>query len=115
MSIIVSCAGDTQLAEKLGTFLLSKSVDVSIKIDEIAIETDAQNIKSADVRNLLTEFLATNSDLTQHSITELGDLFTVGISQSIDKVVLSCEMCGYLAHDEDEMIIHKRIHGLFLP
>lgn len=111
MPIVVNCAGDTQLAERLYAFLKLEFPSTSVDIDEITVNTVDSQDKEA-VRKLLAQFLASNSDLTHHSITELGDLFTLGIAQIIDKLVMRCEMCNYLAHDEDEMIIHKRVHGI---
>ncbi|MGI0028265.1 MAG: hypothetical protein ACREAQ_00955 [Nitrososphaera sp.] len=105
------------MAKRLHHFLqsrLSSPSLISIENDEIAINGEL-GINNEDTRRLLGEFLAASPNLVGYSVSELDDLFTIGISQSLDKLVISCEICGYLAHDEDEMIIHKRVHGLFAP
>lgn len=39
-------------------------------------------------------------------------MFVVGIPKSIDEMTVNCEMCGYIAYSEEDLNIHKRIHGL---
>jgi hypothetical protein len=112
---VVNCAGDGKLAEKLCSHLSSALSPDALLLneDEIAIKP---GVKTDAIRKLLEEFIRSNPDLASYSITELGDMFTIGMPQSLDKVILSCEMCGYLANHEDELNIHKRTHGLlFLP
>jgi len=119
VAIVINCAGDAELAERIRHFLLrSKTLpddSISIANDEIMIQDSQPTLQSEDVRKLLDDFLASSNDPAGYSLTQFGELFTVGILQSIDKLVISCEICGYLAHDEDELIIHKRTHALFAP
>ena len=121
MAVIVNCAGDNELANKLYDYLGSEFSPtpadlISLKEDEIIIKHTELGIKNDAVRKSLNKFVESSLDLGGYSITEFGDIFTVGIPQSLDKVILSCEMCGYLAQHEDELSIHKRTHGLlFIP
>jgi hypothetical protein len=121
MAVVVSCAGDNELAKNLYDYLASEfsptPVDlISLKEDEITIKHKELGIKNDAVRKSLDRFVESSPDLTGYSITEFGDIFTIGVRQSLDKVILSCEMCGYLARHEDELSIHKRTHGLlFIP
>jgi hypothetical protein len=121
MQLVVSCAGDNELAKKLHSYLTSKFSSapydlISLREDEVTIQNMELGIKNAAVRKFLDEFVGSNPDLAGYSITEFGDIFTIGVAQSLDKVVLTCEMCGYLARHEDELNIHKRTHGLlFMP
>lgn len=116
--VVVSCAGDGDLAKRLYDFLVSAypsaaNTDmISLKEDEVTIQNKELGIKNDEMRKSLAKFQASNADLVGYSITEFEHVFTIGIPHSLDKVILSCEMCGYLAHNEDELIIHKRIHGL---
>jgi hypothetical protein len=116
MAVVVSCAGDNELAKKLHDYLTSKFSPanvISLTEDEITIQP---GIKNDTIRKSLSEFVKSNPDLAGYSVTEFGDIFTIGVPQSLDKVILSCEMCGYLARHEDELNIHKRTHGLlFMP
>lgn len=112
--VVVSCAGDDELAKKLHSYLASKFSPapadlISLEEDEITI---TPSIKNDAIRKSLDEFVKSNPDLASYSVIEFGDIFTVGIPQSLDKVILSCEICGYLARHEDELNIHKRTHGL---
>ena len=116
--VIASCAGDSELAKRLYDFLLStypaaaNAGILALNEDEITIDNSQLGIKNEEIRKSLSEFQSQNKDLVGYSISEFGNIFTIGILQTIDKVILSCEICGYLAHHEDEMSIHKRIHGL---
>ncbi len=119
MTIVINCAGDAELADRIRQFLLrsktSPDASISIVNDEIMIQDPQSTLQDKDVRKLLDDFLASNNHPAGYSITQFGEIFTVGIPQSIDKLVISCEICGYLAHDEDELMIHKRTHALFAP
>jgi hypothetical protein len=113
---VVSCAGDTELAKKLHGYLASKFSSapydlILLKDDEITIQKEL-GLDNDAIQKFLDEFVGSDPNLARYSVTEFGDIFTVGIKQSLDKVVPSCEMCGYLASDEDELNIHKRTHGL---
>jgi hypothetical protein len=121
MAVVISCAGDSELANKLYSYLASRFSAtpaglISLKEDEITIQNEELGIKNDAIRKSLDKFIRSNSDLASHSITEFGDIFTIGIPQNLDKVILSCEMCGYLARHDEELNIHKRTHGLlFMP
>lgn len=121
MAVVVSCAGDNKLANNLYNYLASRFSPapadlILLKEDEVTIQSKELGIKNDAVRTSLDEFVESNPDLASYSITEFGDMFTIGIAQSLDKVILTCEMCGYLARHEDELNIHKRTHGLlFMP
>lgn len=62
---------------------------------------------------MLHDFIKCNPELADYySITEYDDLFVVGIPKGLDEMTVNCEMCGYIASSEDDLIIHKRTHGL---
>jgi|GEM_PF-1840729 len=119
MPIAISCAGDLEITKRLFEYLTlsmkSANASITIENDEIYVDNKQSNIKSEDVRDLLESFLTTNDDLADYAQTRLADLFTIGVKQNIDKLLISCEICGYLAHNDDELIIHKRAHALFVP
>ena len=115
--VLISCAGDSDLAKRLFDFLVSaypSSADmISLDEAEVTIRGKKLDIKNNEVRNTLSKFQASNTDLAGYSITEFGNIFTIGILQSLDKLVFSCEMCGYLAQYEEDLINHKKIiHSL---
>lgn len=86
---------------------------ISLDEAEVTIRDKTYDIKDSEVREKLSNFKTSNTDLAEYSITEFGNIFTIGILQSLDKLVFSCEMCGYLARYEEELINHKKIiHSL---
>lgn len=108
VAVVISCAGDTSLATRLLEHLARLSLEVKVEIDEIIVS----DISLDRLRHALQDFLSANNDLSGHTLTEFEDIFTIGIMRSIDDLLIRCENCGYIAHHEDEMMIHKRIHAL---
>lgn len=116
LRVVVSCAGDGDLAKRLYDFLISaypSAADtnmISLKQDEITVEIGKPGINKDEVRQSSIKFQGSTADLVGYSVREYEDVFTVGIPHSLDEVILSCEMCGYLAQHEEELVIHKKIH-----
>jgi hypothetical protein len=115
--VLISCAGDSDLAKRVFDFLISaypsKAEMISLDEAEVTIRDKTSGIKNIEVRAKLSKFQTSNTDLTGYSITEFGNIFTIGILQTLDKLVFSCEMCGYLARYEEDLINHKKIiHSL---
>lgn len=104
VSIVVNCAGDIKLAERLRQFLLSSSVSsrvsISIENDEITLENGRSRIDNRHVRTLLTGFLGENDAFGEYSLTNMGELFTIGILRKIND--LDCT--NYL-----EKVIARRV------
>ncbi|MDQ4100926.1 MAG: hypothetical protein M3115_01890 [Thermoproteota archaeon] len=67
-----------------------------------------------DIKKLLQDFIKSYPDLlaNNYSVTEFEDVLVVGIPKSLDELTVNCEICGYIASDEEDLIIHKRTHGL---
>lgn len=101
---VINCAGDAGLAERLHQFLLlskmSSHASISIGKDEIAIENEQSLIDNRYVRLLVEAFLASNDDLEDYSLTNIGELFTIGILRKMDD--LDCT--NYL-----EKVIERRV------
>lgn len=119
-SIIISCAGDTELAKKINDYLIdniSSSNDttyISVSGDELEVVLEKLGVSRDHIRKLLYGFIKADPKLLgdRYSITEFEDVFVVGIPKSLDEMTVNCEMCGYIASDEEDLIIHKRTHGL---
>jgi hypothetical protein len=118
-SIVISCAGDNELARKIYDYLMDRIVPskdtiyISISEDEVEIVLEKLGVSKDNIRKLLHEFIESNSELADYySITEFDDLFVVGIPKSLDEMTINCEICGYIASGEEDLIIHKRTHGL---
>jgi hypothetical protein len=118
--ITISCACDGALAARLHHFLslsrLSSIATISFERDEITIQGTSAPIAARDIRRLLEGFLGANNDLREYSVTSFGELFTVGMRREIDELFIRCNVCGYLAYDEDQLSMHNKLHALlFIP
>lgn len=119
-SIVISCAGDNELARKINDYLMDKitpshdTIYISLSEDELEIVLEKLGVSKDEIRKLLHDFIKSNSELADYySITEFNDnIFVVGIPKSLDEMTVYCEICGYIASSEDDLNIHKRTHGL---
>jgi hypothetical protein len=119
-SIVISCAGDNELARKINDYLMDKitpshdTIYISLSEDELEIVLEKLGVSKDEIRKLLHDFIKSNSELADYySITEFNDnIFVVGIPKSLDEMTVNCEICGYIASSEDDLNIHKRTHGL---
>ncbi len=119
-SIIISCAGDNELARKVNDYLMGKiaqfrnTICISLYEDEVEIVSENLGVSKDEIKKLLRDFIKSNSELADHySLTEFNDnVFVLGIQKSLDELTLNCEMCGYIASSEDDLNLHKRTHGL---
>jgi 2-hydroxy-3-keto-5-methylthiopentenyl-1-phosphate phosphatase len=109
-SIVISCAGDNELARKINDYLRDRIVPSK---DEVEIVLEELGVSRDDIRKTLHDFIKSDPNLADHySITEFNDIFVVGIPTSLDEMIVNCEMCGYIASSEEDLNIHKRTHGL---
>jgi hypothetical protein len=118
-TIVINCAGDIELARKINDYLRDRIVPskdtiyISLSQDEVEIVLEKLEVSRDDIRKILHDFIKSDPKLTErYSINELEDLFVVGIPKSLDEMTVNCEICGYIASDEEDLIIHKRTHGL---
>ena len=119
-SIVISCAGDNELAKKINDYLIdnispsSDTIYISVSEDELELVLEKLGVSRQDIQKLLQDFIKSDPNLLadRYSITEFDDLFVVGIPKKLDEMTINCEMCGYVASDEEDLIIHKRTHGL---
>jgi hypothetical protein len=118
-TIVINCAGDIELARKINEYLRDRIVPsrntiyISLSQDEVEIVLEKLEVSRDDIRKILHDFIKSDPKLAErYSINELEDLFVVGIPKSLDEMTVNCEICGYIASDEEDLIIHKRTHGL---
>jgi uncharacterized ferredoxin-like protein len=119
LSLVINCAGDNELARKINDYLIGRivpskdTVYISLLADEVEIVLEKLGVSKDEIRKLLQEFIKSNPELADnYSITEFDDVLVVGILKSLDEMTVNCEMCGYIASSEEDLIIHKRTHGL---
>ncbi len=119
-SIVISCAGDNELAKRINDYLIDKispsndTIYISLSEDELQVVLEKLGVSRDHIRKLLYDFIKADPKLLEdrYSITEFEDVFVVGILKKIDEMTVNCEMCGYIASDEEDLDIHKRTHGL---
>ena len=119
-SIVISCAGDSDLARKINNYLMSTiripsrdTIYISLSEDEDEIVLEKLGVSREDIRKIMYDSIKSDPELgDRYSITEFDDVFIVGIPKSLDEMTINCEMCGYIASTEEDLIIHKRTYGL---
>jgi hypothetical protein len=118
-SIVISCAGDDELARKINDYLEDRiirskdTIYISLSEDEVEIILEKLGVSKDDVKKILYDFIKSDPELAdRYSLTEFDDVFIVGIPKSLDEMTINCEICGYIASGEEDLIIHKRTHGL---
>jgi hypothetical protein len=118
-SIVINCAGDNELVRKINDYLLSKITSsddaayISLYEDELEIGLEKLGVSRESIIKLLQEFVNSNPEFAdRYSVTEFDDVIVVGITKSLDEMVVNCEMCGYIAASKEDLNIHKRTHGL---
>lgn len=115
----INFAGDITLANNIYNHFISNSIineKVKLEEDNIIIfinrEYDKNEIKQ--IRSLLQEYLNSFIIYKKHQIFELGNVFTVGIPKDIVEIskLVFCEICGYGLSNEEELLVHRRSHGI---
>ena len=105
--IVVSCAGDSDLAKDLYDYLYSKTKDVELVEDEIEIDKVDKKL----IAVLLNSFVKSNDGPKDYSVIEFGNTFTVGIAIRPEKVGMhTCELCGYFTPYQEELYTHRMTH-----
>jgi hypothetical protein len=111
-TIIVSFAGDAELAIKTRDYLSEKAADGGASLLEDEIEVSGPDKKA--VMSLLKSFVV-QEKLVGYSITEFDNLFVVGIkADPATFVLLSCEYCGYQTPFGADLRNHRTPHMGYL-
>ena len=114
--IVISCAGDNELATELYDYLIRtlKSLKAnianfaSLTVDEIEITDYLDEIPLETIRNLISAFVASDKERSEtHSITELEKVFTIGVKSDLLREMKICEFCGYMSKDYHDMYHHR--------
>lgn len=108
MMIAIDCAGDRELALELQNYLKKHQYDADI-------EESSVMVNSPDVENALESFLKETNRI-EYSIRKI-DSANFLLSKEVqieDFGFLRCEMCGYVLSSEEELLVHRRAHGIQL-
>lgn len=106
--IIIDCANDNEIAAELGNYLKNHGFDAKQE-DFLVI------INKANVEQILSSFLKETHRST-YSIRRVDSTNFV-LAKEIpieDFGFLRCEMCGYMLPNEEELLTHRRAHGIQL-
>ncbi|HJU58546.1 MAG TPA: hypothetical protein VJ583_02255 [Nitrososphaeraceae archaeon] len=115
----INFAGDITLANNIYNHFISNSIiNEKVKLEEdniiisIGREYDKNVIKQ--IKSLLQQYLNSFIIYKNYRIFELGNVFTVGIPKDIVEIskLVFCEICGYGLSNEEELLIHRRSHGI---
>lgn len=104
----VDCAGDDAVAQELESYL--KSHGFSAKADKSMIV-----VNENDIDHVLVNFLKETNRL-DHTIRKI-DSENLLLSKEVpleDFGFFRCEMCGYAVSSQEELLVHRRAHGIQL-
>jgi hypothetical protein len=115
----INFAGDIILANNIYNHFISNSTineKVKLEEDNIIISINREHDKNVikQVRSLLQEYLNSFIIYKNHKIFELENIFTVGIPKNIVEIskLVFCEICGYGLSNEEDLLVHRRSHGI---
>ena len=115
----INFANDMVLAYNIYNYFVSNSkLNENIKLegDNIIISRsreDEGKVKK-QIISTLQEYLNSSRNFKNYQILELDNIFTVGIPKDIVEIskFVFCEICGYGLSNEEELLVHRRSHGI---
>ena len=115
----INFAGDITLTNNIYNHFISNSIiNEKVKLEEdniiIYIDREYDNNVIKLIKSLLQEYLNSFIIYKNYRIFELGNVFTVGIPKDIVEIskLVFCEICGYGLSNEEELLVHRRSHGI---
>ncbi|HEX2409332.1 MAG TPA: hypothetical protein VHJ38_19185, partial [Nitrososphaeraceae archaeon] len=115
----INFAGDIILANNIYNYFISNSTineKVKLEEDNLIVSINREHDKNVikQIRSLLQEYLNSFIIYKNHKIFELENIFTVGIPKDIVEIskLVFCEICGYGLSNEEELLVHRRSHGI---
>ena len=117
--MIINFAGDIDLTNNIYNYFISNSIineKIKLEDDNIIISINSEYDKNVikQIRSLLQEYLDSFKIYKNHKIIELENILTVGIPKDIVEIsnLVFCEICGYGMSSEEELLVHRRSHGI---
>ena len=115
----INFAGDITLANNIYNHFISNSIineKAKLEEDNIIISINREDDKNVikQIKSLLQEYLNSFIIYKNYQIFEFENIFTVGIPKDIVEIskLVFCEICGYGLSNEEELLIHRRSHGM---
>ncbi|MDE1830576.1 MAG: C2H2-type zinc finger protein [Thaumarchaeota archaeon] len=106
--MIIDCANDSELAAELGTYLKNHYIDV--RIGDASVITTESNLEEI-IKSFLEETKRSGYSLRKIDPTNILLAKEVPIENF---GFFRCEMCGYVVSNEEELLTHRRAHGIQL-
>jgi hypothetical protein len=106
--IVIDCAYDYEIAQELVNYLTDLSF--SAKIEESTVI-----VNDIDIEKILGYFLM-ETNRTEYSVRKIDSTnFVLSREVMIEDLGFQrCEMCGYVISSEEELLVHRRAHGIQL-
>ncbi len=118
--IIINFAGDEEILRKFLEYTHEKRIfndKIKIKIEKDSIFIQFSNtfnydIEKEKIKNMLAKYL--NEFCNTREIIEFRNLLVVGIRKHLTEIsnFVQCEICGFPVNTEEELLVHRRIHGI---
>ena len=115
----INFASDVALANNIYNYFVSNSkLNENIKLEEdnIIISTGREDDGKVNkqIISILQEYLNSSKIYNNYQILEFDNIFTVGIPKDIVEIskFVFCEICGYGLSNEEELLVHRRSHGI---
>jgi hypothetical protein len=120
--LIINFAGDIDLANNIynsfiSNSIINKKIEINLEEDNLVISIFNEQVKkevNKQIMRLLQEYLDSFEVYKNHQIIELENIITVGIPKDIAEIstLVFCEICGYAMSTEEELLVHRRSHGI---
>ncbi len=106
--IVIDCAYDNKIAQELENYL--KDHGFSAKTEESTVI-----VNDTDIEQILGYFLK-ETNRTEYSVRKIDSTnFILAREVMIEDLGFQrCEMCGYVVSSEEELLVHRRAHGIQL-
>jgi len=103
---VIDCAFDDKIAQELDNYL--KELGFSAKTEESTVI-----VNDIDIERVLGYFLK-ETNRTEYSIRKIDSTsFILAKEVMIEDFGLQrCEMCGLIVSSEEELLVHRRTHGV---
>jgi hypothetical protein len=120
--LIINFAGDIDLTNNIynsfiSNSIINKKIEINLEEDNLVISIFNEQVKkevNKQIMRLLQEYLDSFEVYKNHQIIELENIITVGIPKDIAEIstLVFCEICGYGMSTEEELLVHRRSHGI---
>ena len=104
--IVIDCANDTEIAQELENYL--KDLGFSAKTEESMV-----TVNDIDIERILGYFLL-ETNRTEYTVRKIDSTnFILSKEVVIENFGFQrCEMCELVVSSKEELLVHRRTHGM---